>query len=65
MCFGRALSSDGYSYNANKNEMRLNQTWGILTEIGTAGLKRLVGPQYDKLLLYSYIPALQKINDET
>ncbi len=61
MCFGRALSSDGYSYNANKNEMRLNQTWGILTEIGVgSNIKRLVGPQYDKLL-YSYIPHYRKL----
>ena len=40
--------------------MRLNQTWGILTEIGNAGAKRLVGPQYDKLL-YSYIPHYRKL----
>jgi hypothetical protein len=53
--FGRELAKRGHSFNANKNEIRLTQDWGVAD--GVAGV---VLPQYNKLL-YSMVHHFRKL----
>jgi hypothetical protein len=57
--FGRELAKAGYSFNANKNQCRLTQDWGITVPIG-AGATANVVPQFDKLLL-TLVPHFRKV----
>mgnify|MGYP003646196987 CR=1 FL=1 len=58
-CFGRAVAMTGYSANLNKNEVRLNQAWGV-NQIQGGNVVR-IPPQVDKLL-YTFVYYFKKIN---
>ena len=58
-CFGRAVAMTGYSANLNKNEVRLNQAWGV-NQLQGGNVVR-IPPQVDKLL-YTFVYYFKKIN---
>ena len=57
--FGRELAKKGYSFNANRNQCRLTQDWGLTMDTG-GGTVQNVLPQHDKLLL-TFVPHFRKI----
>ena len=54
--FGREVAKVGHSFNANKNEVRLTQSWGVTQ----GGLGNIL-PQKDKLL-YTYVRHFRKVS---
>ena len=57
--FGRELSKPGFSFNANRNQCRLTQNWGVTQATG-GGVTSNVLPQFDKLLL-TFVPHFRKV----
>ena len=53
--FGREVAKIGHSFNANKNEVRITQDWGIPDGAG------IILPQKDKLL-YTYVRHFRKLS---
>ena len=57
--FGRELAKKGFSFNANRNQCRLTQDWGVQQPLG-GGASANVRPQFDKLLL-TFVPHFRKV----
>lgn len=57
--FGRELAKKGYSFNANRNQCRLTQDWGLTLNTGGSTVQNVL-PQHDKLLL-TFVPHFRKI----